>query len=307
MQKLIKEMKNGICQVTTLDERWYCREVIDPISKLPTIKFVPSATWIAGCYPKGIEFYKWLAKHGWDESEAIKSNAGNRGTRIHAAIDMLLAGAEIKIDQLFYNQSSGKDEELEPDEYEAIMSFRDWFEDVKPKIIYHDLTVFSERFNFAGTLDFACEINGEIWIIDFKTGQYIYPTYGIQLTEYKQGLLESASDYASIRELDGKKIRLGILQIGYKANKYKKYKFTELEDKFPLFLAAYEIWKEENSKVFPHQKDYPLSIKLNKDVKPNPETKKEAEVGPEVQTPVKAGKATKPQTKIGTGEEDKKP
>ena len=33
---------------------------------------------IAGHYPKGIAFYKWLAEKGWDESQALKSAAGDK-------------------------------------------------------------------------------------------------------------------------------------------------------------------------------------------------------------------------------------
>jgi hypothetical protein len=72
MKKLIRNVdeKRGIVQITTYDERWYAHEVKDPITGIPTVIFVPSVTWVAESYPKGIGFYKWLADKGWDEAEA---------------------------------------------------------------------------------------------------------------------------------------------------------------------------------------------------------------------------------------------
>jgi hypothetical protein len=63
MKKLIRDVdeKKGIVQITTYDERWYAHEVKDPITGIPFIKFVPSVTWVAESYPKGIGFYRWLA------------------------------------------------------------------------------------------------------------------------------------------------------------------------------------------------------------------------------------------------------
>ena len=54
---------------------------------------------------------------------------------------------------------------------------------------------------------------------------------------------------------------LGILQVGYRRNK-AGWKLTEVEDQFPLFLAAKQIWAKECEGVEPFKKDYPLSITL---------------------------------------------
>jgi hypothetical protein len=59
------------------------------------------------------------------------------------------------------------------------------------------------------------------------------------------------------------------LQVGYKLNK-KGWKFTEVEDKFELFLNTYAIWLEENPNSKPRQIDLPMQLKID-----NPlETKK---------------------------------
>jgi hypothetical protein len=84
-------------QVTIANERWYVKEEKDPKTELPILKYVPSVTWITGHYPKGVQFYKWLAEHGWDESQAIKQAAGDNGSKVHDAISAILRGEEVRI------------------------------------------------------------------------------------------------------------------------------------------------------------------------------------------------------------------
>ena len=56
-------------------------------------------------------------------------------------------------------------------------------------------------------------------------------------------------------------MKLAILQLGYRRNK-AGWKFTEVEDKFDLFLAARQIWHNESSGDKVSQKDFPLMLSL---------------------------------------------
>lgn len=249
MKKIIEtvDKKLGLKRVTTIDERWYIKESVNKVTGLPIYEYVPSVTWIAGHYPKGIAFYKWLADKGWDEAEAIKSAAGDKGSKVHRAIEDLISGLEIKMDAKYLNGSSGEQEELSLEEYECLMSFTSWFNTVKPKVISNESTVWGD--GYAGTVDLVCEIAGEKYLVDFKTGQSIWPEYELQVSAYKKAL--------------GQDLKLAILQVGYKRNK-AGYKWTELPDKYDLFLAAKKIWANETEGQSPKQRDYPLSLKLEK-------------------------------------------
>lgn len=231
----IKKVQKDIVQITTLDERWY------QIGQ----KFLPSVTWITGYYPKGVAFYKWLANHGWDEAEAIKQAAGDKGSRVHHGCNALMAGEELAMDAQFPN-SSGEVGELSVEEWECLMSFTDWWQKTQPTHIAHDVAVYTNY--YAGTLDLICEIDGKIWLIDFKTGQNIWPEYELQVSAYRRAYKD---------KIDA----MGILQLGYRRNK-NMYKMNEIEDKMPLFDAAYQIWQNENPDAKPKQKDYPLTLKL---------------------------------------------
>ena len=243
MIKTIKNVTKDIVQITTVDERWYVKEDM----------FVPSVTWICNYYPKGTAFYKWLANHGWDESEALKNEAADKGSKVHYAIEDLIAGNEVKMDSKYYNQTKDTDEELSVQEYECIMAFADWYEATQPEILKNEVTGFKDE-HFAGTVDLICKIKGELWVIDFKTGQYLWPSHELQLSAYKQLPVEGI-------DLSGAK--LGILQVGYKLNK-RGWKLTEMKAKFDLFKAAYQIWQNETAGQKPLQKDYPMSLKLKK-------------------------------------------
>ena len=232
---------NNIVQITTLDERWY-------MNKSTKICY-PSSTWIASYYPKGFAFYKWLASKGWDESIAIKEAAGNRGSKVHQALDFYESAKEINMNDCFNNQN-GQAEELTIEEWEAIISFDRWHKSINPELIMNEQVVWNDEHKYAGTLDRLYKIDGEIWVVDFKTSQQIWPEHEIQLSSYA---------YA-IKPLFPK-VKLAILQLGYKRNK-NEYKFTEIEDKFDLFLHAKAIWEHENPEAKPKQKDYPEILKL---------------------------------------------
>ena len=240
MKYEIREVKNGILQVTTTDERWYIREKTDG-----TKEFVPSVTWICDHYPKGIGFYKWLANKGWDEAEALKEAAADKGSKVHQAIALLLDGMTIKYDTTLSNPDTKELETITLQEYAAVMSFVDWYKEAKPKILDKEFAVWGD--GYAGTVDMLCEIGEKTYIVDFKTSQSIWPSHELQVSAYKHAI--------------GKDCALAILQLGYRLNK-KKYKFTELEDKYTEFLAAKTIWANETKGVMPLQKDYPLSLQL---------------------------------------------
>lgn len=236
IERKVVDKKLGIVQCTTEDERWY---LVDQI-------YLPSVTWICSFYPKGIGYMKWLAEKGWNEAEALKVLAGNKGSRVHKAIELLNSGETVRHDTLFMDDS-GVELELTADEYEAVISYANWFKSTNPKILRSEFTVVNTEFGFAGTVDIEAEINGELYVVDVKTSADIWPSHEIQVSAYAKTLGNH---------------KRAILQVGYKRNK-NKYKFTEIEDKFKLFLASREIWSEETAGIEPLQRDFPTSISLN--------------------------------------------
>ena len=255
--------ERGVCQITLTDERWYSREVEDKATGLPKIQFRPSVTWICDSYPKGIGFHNWLKKNG-DESDQIARLAADRGYKVHRACAMLNDGETFGIADPVENQN-GEFEELTPEEYSAVMSYVDWWETIgyeSFEILEYETTVWpdakacaakygisSEYFNYAGTLDLLVQrkTDGARGVIDFKTSLDVWPSNEMQVCAYQRA---KGADFAAI------------LQLNYKRNKKQKWKWTQVDDCFDLFIATQKIWARESDGVKPLQRDYPLALKL---------------------------------------------
>lgn len=250
MQKIIKQVnqEKGFVQITTPDERWYVKDAKDEAG-LPTYQYVPSVTWITHFYYKSTQLIKWIASQGWDEAEAIKKLAGGRGSKVHQAISQMIETGEFQIDTKVQNKDTGAEEELSVEEYFAVTTFADWFNQTKPEIEENEIVVWNDQYGYAGTVDLLCKIDGVPYIVDIKTSPNLWPEMELQLSAYKHAL--------------GEDRKLAILQVGYERNKIQKYKFTEVEDCFPLFLSTKAIWLKETKNQQPRSIDLPLVAKIN--------------------------------------------
>lgn len=265
MKKEIRlvDSENGIVQVTTVDERFYARTEDNPATGLPVVVWRPSVTWICDSYPKGKGFEIWLKKNGWDSDELARL-AGDRGYKVHRALAVLNEGLPVNIEDSFENHG-GKKEELTSEEYAAVMSYVEWWESegfYKYEILAWEYTLWpdaracSERyalneeyFLFAGTVDLKVrrKSDGKIGVIDFKTSLDIWPSHEMQVSAYKRA---DGAEWAAI------------LQLNYRRNKTKKWKLTEVDDCFDLFIATRKIWEREQRDVKPLQREFPLSLQL---------------------------------------------
>lgn len=265
MKKEIKEIitidGKKVCRITTPDERWYGEETMNEKTGLPEIQWKPSSTWIKSYYYTSPYLIKWIADKGLTEAERIKKEAGLKGDKIHQATEEIDKGAEIKIDEKFLNKETGEMEELTGEEIEAILSYRDYIDKIKPELLANEMTVFAER--YAGTLDriyaigFVKEGVRQIWIVDIKSSQSIWKDMSIQVSSYSHAKIDYEA--MGITDEEWKNRRLAILQVGYRKNK-NRYKFTEIPDRYDLFEIAYKTWQEENPDAKPFQRDYPLVL-----------------------------------------------
>lgn len=250
MLKEIKKIQKGITRITSLNERWYVRTTNGERV------YYPSSTWISGYYPKGQHFYKWLAGKGWTEVEAVKQAAADKGSRVHWACQELDEGKKIKITAKYLNPSTRQKEELSKEEVDCIISYRDFLDEAKPQLLGQEITSFGDV--YAGTADKIFRLNGNIWIVDLKTSQSIWPEHELQISSYSHMQFDIAK--MGITPKEWKNRKLAILQIGYKKNR-KGYKFTPVQDKYHLFRnVAYKIWQNENGEDKPKERDYPNVI-----------------------------------------------
>lgn len=262
MHKEIKvvDKEKGIVRCTTMNERWYAIPSENNVTGLPDYQYVPSSTWIAGYYPKGIHYYKWLAEHGWDESQAIMKSKGNKGSKVHKACEILENQGSLSIETLFKNEDTEMMEGLEMEEIDCIMSFARWHDAVKPECLANEMTVFGEF--YAGTLDRIYRIDGKVFIVDLKTSANIWTEHLLQISSYSHANIDYKK--LGITETEWKERGVATLQLGYRLNK-NRYKFTEQADKMDLFKVAYKIWQNENGESKPKEIEIPLVITIKKE------------------------------------------
>lgn len=237
-----------LTRVTTTDSRWYARQLGD---EGKTWDYVPSVSWVCSFYHKGDELTRWVAKHGYEQANEIKEAAGEAGDKVHQGVNRLANGGTVAMEDLFTNPNSGEREELSADEYWRLMTFMEWWRKYNPELIRAEYTVWHEKHRYAGTVDLLVRIGDQAWLVDVKTSSQIWPSMEMQVSAYKHA-----------DPLLPKGVKLAILQVGYRYNKIQKWKFTEVPDRFPLFLATRKIWKHETDGQKPHQRDYPLSLSL---------------------------------------------
>lgn len=115
------------------------------------------------------------------EADAIKllarapyntmTKAGDRGTDIHSIAERILQGVA---PESWEGQLYGKFGQY-------VTNFLADF-DVKP--IGYERTVVNFEDGYAGSYDLLAEIDGEVWLLDWKTSKGVYGKFGVQLAAY---------------------------------------------------------------------------------------------------------------------------
>ena len=101
-----------------------------------------------------------------------KVDAGNIGTFIHKWIEDYIKGTP---------QGMPVNEDLK----DSINHFLTWVEKYKVKFLLSEQMTYSKKYKYAGTTDFICTINGDMYIGDTKTSSGIYPESLIQTSAYR--------------------------------------------------------------------------------------------------------------------------
>ena len=253
-KKIIKKSYNRILeiskdskQITLPDARYYRRNG----------KYYPSITYVLSYYPKGKHFQDWLKKVGYSADWIVKK-AGEEGTQVHEMIEDYLNGEELNFLQNgipMYN----------PDIWQMFLKFVDFWEEYKPTLIETEVHLFSDELKVAGTCDMVCELNNELWIIDFKTSNHLQTTYDLQTAVYGK----------MYEECYGKKAdRYGVLWL--KSSKRKKsqdkiqgkgwemYESKRTQDEnIDIFNTVKKLFDLENPRHSPTFTEFKTTVKRN--------------------------------------------
>lgn len=139
--------------------------------------------------------------------------------------------------------SHEKDEKPDTDYYTKIqidlaetcfLKYLEWRERHEIKSIFLEKQSVSEIYQYGGTLDHYCLLDGVKTLIDYKTGKAIYPEQFFQLAAYRQLLNE-----------EGNKVdQCIILRLGRNEEEgFETKTMTDLSKQFEVFLSCLKIYQ----------------------------------------------------------------
>jgi hypothetical protein len=229
---------------------------------------------------------KWRGEIGNREADLKMYESQNRGKRIHHAMEIFLKGGVVLYNS--WERPTYSEEDIkamnadangmvivlhEQDEMLDVWKLQQFFDIVKPKILYSEKIVYSIEKDIAGTLDIAMEIeagsypvNGTKPLIIPKTGTYIADLKTGKVVEDKVWRQLAPYCYAFEEMGIGKPLGAlvlhtqGITRSGIPG---LSVKFASKEE-LPAYLDDYfhlaAIWKRNNENAGPKIFSFPTKI-----------------------------------------------
>lgn len=217
--------------------------------------YYPSVTYVTGFLPKGQFFEKYLAEQdSWESSRELLKEAGERGTRVHIASELLDRGESICYEPTALTFTD--------EEYQLLYFYTLWHKKYKPVIALDkiELRLISDKLKLGGTADRVYQIDGKTVLFDLKTSKSaIWDSHWIQTSCY-------ASMYEELYKV--KVDEVAILRLTSRRKEGYEY-VTRSRDKwkndFKQFKKTYDtmIYLSNNKIVTPKIIEIPDTLTLN--------------------------------------------
>lgn len=157
----------------------------------------------------------------------LLAKAGDIGTQIHVLIEWNLRRS--------LGQTVGPEPRVVEDATWAFMAFEDWAASAALKPLLIEQQVWSRTHRYAGTMDLLAEVNGQVTLVDFKSGKAVYGEAHLQNVAYQVALAEMGHATAEA----GLILRLPKMQTDPAFETVPVPPVTEL---FSTFLAVRQLW-----------------------------------------------------------------
>jgi predicted RecB family nuclease len=205
-----------------------------PDGQLSTSGFVRVSTILSVRDKPGLN--AWKLRVGEEESTRISREATDLGTQVHRGIEALLKTGELPswfTERPKLEDPAAVDTSNVRDAANLFRGFLSWYDDAAPTDAQSEQFLFHKKHQYAGTTDLICKLNGELYIVDFKTSKQISPEMGLQLVAYREAYYD----------MHGVRPRTAILQFtrGVKSG----YRFELFDSPFEIFLACKAIYDWE--------------------------------------------------------------
>lgn len=176
------------------------------------------------------ELTEELLKEAKTAHRKKKEEAGQKGTDVHTMIEDWIALAIKSNGGVF----EGEMPIVEDAEAKQLAHFWNWAVSNKVKFLESEKTLYSKKYFLGGIVDILCEIDGEVWIADIKTGSGIYPEHFAQMAGYELMLNEMGYD---------KTIKGHIVLNLKKDGKFEEKRSVSTEDAKDFFLACVQVYR----------------------------------------------------------------
>lgn len=149
-------------------------------------KKYPSVTTVLKLIDTNESLLLWANMMGLKKRSIIpiQNEALVFGTKVHAHL-------QHEVDPEYTEKPvEEKNKFLQYDIDKSIHNFKNLFRNISFKTIFTEKTLYDDKHQYAGTLDWFVEINGKKVLVDFKTSKKPYEHYKLQLGGYS-GLLDA--------------------------------------------------------------------------------------------------------------------
>lgn len=169
------------------------------------------------------------------QPDITRDAAGARGTYIHNVLERWIKGDDIK--PMLAN---------DPDMTKLIKNAGAWFVDNEISDEQTELTLYSDKYGYAGTADLVCKMKNKVEgqepvtaLIDFKSGKSIYDTAALQMAAYAMAYEETTGTRPDL---------CFVIHItpayGFIAKQHMHY--HQISKAFEMFLRVKDVWEWRN-------------------------------------------------------------
>lgn len=106
-----------------------------------------------------------------------KTDSASLGSFVHKWVEEYIKGTNPELP-------------INPEMRGSVQKFLDWVKEHKVEFLLSEQLVFSKEYEYAGTTDFICKIDGKLWLGDLKTSNGIYDEYVAQCASYLNARVE---------------------------------------------------------------------------------------------------------------------
>lgn len=149
---------------------------------------VPGTTTVISRFKESGGLIHWAWQLGVDGKDyrQERDSAASAGTLAHAMIEEYLNGRDPEMVLVNVEYDEATDQAIRDGAVKGFGAFQEWAEQTKLEVLAQEMHLVSEEYRFGGTPDGIGICAGKLSLLDWKTGNRIYPDHLEQLAAYRQ-------------------------------------------------------------------------------------------------------------------------